>query len=93
MSSRRSWYRTPWVFAACGVGLLLLWWGLRWLTSRVDFGAGGHSSDAGTTAAETMSRSDVFWAGPEDVLFWAAMVLIAIAVIVRVRRLIGRIRS
>lgn len=91
MSSRRSWYRTPWVFAVCGVGLLLLWWGLRWLMSQSD--ADADRSDAGTTAAETVSRSDVFWARPADVVFWAAMVLIAIAVIVRIWRLIDRIRS
>ncbi|MDN5808193.1 MAG: hypothetical protein L0I80_04905 [Brevibacterium sp.] len=91
MSSRRSWYRTPWVFAVCGVGLLLLWWGLKWLTNRSDIGA--DRSDAGTNAAEPVRRSDVFWAGPADVVFWAAMVLIAIAVIVRIWRLIGRIRS
>lgn len=86
MSQRRSWYRTPWVFAACGVGLLLVWFVLRWVTNLDE-------SDAGQNAAEPMRRSDLFWAGPSDILFWAAMILIAIAVLVRIWRLVRRIRG
>lgn len=93
MTSRRPWYRTPWVFAACGVGLLLFWFALKWLTSQSDPGAGAGRTDAGTNAADPVGRSDIFWAGPTDILFWVAMVLIAIAVIVRIWRLVRRIRS
>ncbi|MBM6588602.1 hypothetical protein [Brevibacterium sp. RIT 803] len=93
MSSHRPWYRTPWVFAACGVGLLLLWLALRWLTSQSDTDAGAGRSDAGTNAADPVRRSDVFWAGPSDILFWVAMVLIACAVVVRIWWLVRRFRS
>lgn len=93
MSSRRPWYRTPWVFAACGVGLLLFWFALKWLTSQSDTGAGAGGSDAGANAADPARRSDIFWAGPTDILFWVATVLIVIAVIVRIWRLVRRIRS
>ncbi|AZT97896.1 hypothetical protein [Brevibacterium aurantiacum] len=82
MSSRRPWYRTHWVFAACGVGLLLFWFALKWLRSLSD-----------AKAADPVSRSDIFWPGPTDILFWVAMVLIGIAVIVRIWRLVRRIRS
>lgn len=81
MSSRRPWYRTPWVFAACGVGLLLFWFALKWLRSLSD-----------SEAAEPVSRSDIFWPEPTDILFWVAMVLIGITVIMRIWRLVRRIR-
>ncbi|WP_350269169.1 hypothetical protein AAFP32_10910 [Brevibacterium sp. CBA3109] len=93
MSSRRPWYRTPWVFAACGVALLLFWFALKWLTSQSDTAAGADRNEAGASAVDPVRRSDVFWAGPADIVFWVAMVLIAIAVIVRIWRLIRRIRS
>ncbi|HCG55052.1 MULTISPECIES: hypothetical protein [Brevibacterium] len=93
MSSHRPWYRTPWVFAACGVGLLLFWFALKWLTNQSDTDAGAGRSHAGTNAADPVGRSDVFWAGPADILFWVAMVLIAMAVSVRIWRLVRRIRS
>ena len=86
MKQRRRWYRTPWVFAACGGGLLLVWFVLSWVTNQPE-------SDADKNTAEPMRRSDLFWAGPSDILFWAAMVLIAIAVLVRIWRLVRRIRS
>lgn len=79
-------YRTPWVFAVCGVGLLLLWFVIKWLTNQL-------TPDAGANAADPVRRSDILWAGPSDVLFWVAMVLIAITVIVRIWRLVRRIRS
>ena len=83
--AKKRWYRTPWLFAVCGVRLLLLWLVLRWLVNS-------QSGDAGSHTADLPQRSDVWWAGPEDIIFWVAMVLIAIAVIVRVWRLVRRIR-
>lgn len=81
MSARRPWYRTPWVFAACGVGLLLFWFALKWLSSLSD-----------ADAAAPVSRSEIFRSGPTDILFWVAVVLIGITVIMRIWRLVRRIR-
>ncbi|AZL06374.1 hypothetical protein [Brevibacterium aurantiacum] len=81
MSDRRPWYRTPWVFAACGVALLLFWFALKWLRSLSD-----------ADAAEPVGRSEIFRAGPTDILFWVAVVLIGITVIMRIWRLVRRIR-
>lgn len=77
----------------CGAGLLVLWFALKQLTRQSDAGGPDQPEGSGSETADSVSRSDVFWAGPSDILFWVAMVLLAIAVFVRVWRLVRRIRS
>ena len=85
---RRPWYRSAWIFAVLGVGLLVLWFVLRSVSDRQDAGGAGKNEPGGSGAP---SRSDLFWAEPTDIIFWVAMVILAVVALARILRLIRRL--
>ena len=85
----RPWYRSAWIFAVLGVGLLVLWFVLRGVSDRQDTGGAGRAGSGGSGAP---SRSDLFWAEPTDIVFWVAMVILAVVALARILRLIRRLR-
>ena len=79
----RPWYRSAWIFAVLGVGLLVLI--LRGVSDRQDADGAGRDGSG-------ESRSDLFWAEPTDIIFWVAMVILAVVALARILRLIRRLR-
>ena len=79
----RAWYR--WIFAVLGVGLLVAWLILRGVIDRQDADGAGRDGSG-------ESRSDLFWAEPTDIIFWVAMVILAVVALARILRLIRRLR-
>lgn len=83
--SGRAGHRCVWIFAVLGVGLVVAWLILRGVSDRQDADGAGRDGSG-------ESRSDLFWAEPTDIIFWVAMVILAVVALARILRLIRRLR-
>src|SRR5699024_9034845 len=52
----------------------------------------GQDADGAGRDGSGESRSDLFWAEPTDIIFWVAMVILAVVALARILRLIRRLR-